>query len=149
LAEASGIPHSYSLGVGKIRPEVKLKLREEAASVLPPPLAELVQKVETPFIQAITDSLSTKNVFMNGKVLLVGDAVAGLRPHIAAGTTQGALHALLLKRVFGNYPSMNIDEWEKATLEWSTFAQRTSVSMGDLSQFGDHPDAEDDVPTKA
>jgi 2-polyprenyl-6-methoxyphenol hydroxylase-like FAD-dependent oxidoreductase len=86
---------------------------------------------------------------MNGKVLLVGDAVAGLRPHVAAGTTQGALHALLLKRVFGNNPSMNIDEWEKTTLEWSTFVQKTGTSMGDLSQFGDHPEAEADAPTKA
>lgn len=137
------------MGVGKIRPEVRSKLREEAASVLPPPLAELVQKVEAPFIQAICDSLATKNVFMNGKVLLVGDAVAGLRPHVAAGTTQGALHALLLKRVFGNNPSMNIDEWEKTTLEWSTFVQKTGTSMGDLSQFGDHPEAEADAPTKA
>lgn len=143
LTEASGVPHSYSLGVGRIRPEVKSKLREEAAAILPPPLAELVQKVETPFIQAVTDSLATKSVFMHGKVLLVGDAVAGLRPHVAAGTAQGALHALLLKRVFGNNPSMNIDEWEKTTLQWSTFAQKTSASMGDLSQFGHHPEAED------
>jgi len=76
---------------------------------------------------------------MNGNVFLVGDAVAGLRPHVAAGTTQAAMHALLLGRVFGKNASMSLDEWQKTTLELSTLAQKAGVSMGTVSQCGDPP----------
>lgn len=70
---------------------------------------------------------------MNGKVLLVGDAVAGLRPHVASGTSQAAIHALLLRKVFED--RLSLDEWEKRVLEWSGIAYKAGVSMGELSQF--------------
>jgi 2-polyprenyl-6-methoxyphenol hydroxylase-like FAD-dependent oxidoreductase len=108
------------LGFGKIRPEIKSKQRDIAAKVLPPQIAELFQKTEFPFMQAVTDNLTAKNVFMNGKVLLVGDAAAGLRPHVAAGTTQAAMHSLLLGRVFAKNDFMSLAEWEKMTLYFGT-----------------------------
>lgn len=93
-------------------------------------------------MQAVTDSLATQNLFMNGKVLLVGDAVAGIRPHAAVGAIQGALHALLLKEVFKEKPTMTLEEWEMKSLGWSTGMQKVGVQMGQQSQFGDHPMAD-------
>jgi hypothetical protein len=84
LVDSEGNSHTFSLGVGHISPEVKTKQRETAAAILPAHMAELWQKVESPFIHAIADNLAAKCVFLDGKVMLVGDAVAGLRPHTTA-----------------------------------------------------------------
>jgi 2-polyprenyl-6-methoxyphenol hydroxylase-like FAD-dependent oxidoreductase len=103
----------------------------------------MFQNIENPFVQAVTDSLAIQNIFMDGKVLLVGDAVAGVRPHATVGAIQGALHALLLKDVFQEKPTMTLEEWEKNSLGWSTEVQKLSVKLGQLGQFGDHPMADD------
>lgn len=76
-------------------------------------------------------------------MLLVGDAVAGLRPHTTAGTSQAYLHALLLGKVFEE-EGWSLEQWEKECLEWSTFAQSLGVKMGNGSQFAVHPMAESD-----
>lgn len=139
LTDSDGITHQYSLGVGKMDPIIKQEQRNKVASILPPQLSEVFQKIESPFIQAITDNLTTKSVFMNGKVFLVGDAVAGLRPQTGAGTAQVAMHAFLLKKVFEVGGGMSVEEWEKATLELATMVHDLGVLTGNLALFGDHP----------
>jgi 2-polyprenyl-6-methoxyphenol hydroxylase-like FAD-dependent oxidoreductase len=148
LTDRAGFSHTYSLGVGKIDPNIMERQRKVAADILPPQLLEIWQKVESPFIQAVTDSLATKAVFMGGKVFLIGDAIGGMRPHITAGCSQGAMNALLLKRVFEKDGRMSIEEWEKDVVGWASFAQKIGVQMGNLSQFGDHPLADNgDTPS--
>jgi len=121
---------------------VKEEQKREAAVLLPTPLAEIFEKVESPFVQAITDSLATKAVFMNGKVFLAGDAIGGLRPHTTAGSSQAAMNALLLRRVFEKDGGMSVEEWEKAVVGWALLAYNVGVQMGNLSQFGNHPMAD-------
>lgn len=127
--------------MGKIGPEVKDAQRAAATTILPPPFAEVFQKFEQLFIQAITDTLATKATFMNGKVLLIGDALAGFRLHTTAGATQAALYALMLGRVFGD-KTMSIEELEKNVLTWGKIVYEVGVNLGNLSQFGDDPMAE-------
>ncbi|PVH79681.1 FAD/NAD(P)-binding domain-containing protein [Cadophora sp. DSE1049] len=141
LTSTTGKVHTFSLGIGKIRPEIRARQRSIASSILPPPVVELFQKVEQPFIQAITDSIASKAVFMDGKVLLVGDALAGLRTHTAAGTSQAAMHALLLKKVFGS-GEMVLGEWEEKVVQWASWVQKMGVQIGEVAQFGDHPQAD-------
>jgi 2-polyprenyl-6-methoxyphenol hydroxylase-like FAD-dependent oxidoreductase len=129
LTDSDDVSHKYSLKIGKIDPKVKEEQGKVAAAIFPPQLAEVWQKIESPFIQAITDSLTTKSVFMNGNVFLVGDAVATLRPHTSAGTSQAAMNALFLKKVFDKEGGMSIEEWEKTTVGWATFAQRLGVQI--------------------
>lgn len=143
LKDVNGKQHQYSLGIGKIQPSVKARQQEKAVQTLPKAHAELFTKIEAPFIQAVTDNLATKSVFMNGKVVLIGDALAGVRPHTTCGTTQAALHAFMLGQVFEG--QMSVEEWGKKTMEFGTFVQGMGMEMGNLSQFGDHPDAIDDV----
>ncbi|KAH9217106.1 hypothetical protein DL95DRAFT_459622 [Leptodontidium sp. 2 PMI_412] len=90
LTSASGKIHTFSIGIGK--------------------------KVEQPFIQAITDNITSKAVFMKRKVLLGGGALAGLRPHTTAGTAQAAMHALMLNKAFGS-GEMSLGEWEMKVLK--------------------------------
>lgn len=78
---------------------------------------------------------------MNRKVVLIGDALAGLRPHSTVGTSQAAVNALLLKQVFEK--SISIEDWGKQVLEFGTFASNVGVQLGTLSQYGKHPHADD------
>jgi len=126
LIDSTGKTHVF-LGAGKIRPEIKSEQRTVAAVILQPPADELFQKIESPFTQAVTDSLASTATFMDGKVLLVGDAVAGLRAHATAGTSQVAMHALLLKNVFENDASMKISGWDQKVLGWGIFAQKFGI----------------------
>jgi 2-polyprenyl-6-methoxyphenol hydroxylase-like FAD-dependent oxidoreductase len=154
LADSTGTKHNFSLGVGNISPTIKAAQQESANALLPPNIAALWNQVENPFIQAVTDNLSKRMVFCKGKVLLVGDAVAGLRPHIASGSSQACLHALLLGKVFdgvhtrkeGEEEQWTLEKWEEECLEFSTFAQEMSVKMGNGSQFDVHPMAEEGDP---
>lgn len=114
--------------------------RMYAAEILPPQFAELIAKTPKPFVQAITDVKSINHVFWNGKVIMVGDAVCGLRPHTAASTSQAAMHALLLSEVedFGS-GRMSLKHWENRTREWAESTSKSGMEMGDTSQFGRHP----------
>ena len=105
--------------------------------MLPPQFAELIQLTKEPFVQAITDVIGEKNVFMDGKVILVGDAVAGFRPHTAASTSQAAYDALLLERMTKG--EMKLQEWEEEIMAYARKVQRHGVELGEKSQFGRHP----------
>lgn len=79
-------------------------LKSKADDRLPPQMAEMVSddslsnqlpltigdpqahKTNNPFVQCITDVISPKNLYMGDKVVFVGDALAGFRPHTVAST---------------------------------------------------------------
>lgn len=86
MTDAHGRRHAITLPVGGMTKEVLAKQKAYAKDALPPQYAEAVEKTKQPFIQAITDNISPRNSFMDGKVVLVGDALAGFRPHTAAST---------------------------------------------------------------
>jgi hypothetical protein len=50
LTDTDGVSHTWSLGIGKINLELKGEQRKVAASILPPPAAEVFQKTESPLI---------------------------------------------------------------------------------------------------
>lgn len=137
MADIHGKRHSITLPVGTMKPEVWTKQKNYAAEVLPPQFAEAVQKTQQPFIQAITDVVPSRNCFMDGKVLIVGDALSGFRPHTAASTSQAAYDAL----VMGEWMSGHIDreEYERRVMEYAQRLQKHGVMLGERSQFGRHP----------
>jgi len=144
LTDTSGILHHFSVPRGKLQPEIVAAKQKLAETTLPPQLVEVFQKVKNPFVQAITDNLTEKAVFLDGKVILVGDAVSGLRPHTGGGISQSAIHALMLARVFGDDPTMNLDQWEKEILAWAAETQKLGQTLGQMTLFGKHPMADDE-----
>jgi len=137
MTDINGKLNTTTLHAGKMRPEIWIKQKEYARQALPPQFADLVCETQEPFVQAITDSIADKNVFADDKVVAVGDAVAGFRPHTAASTTQAAYHALLLERV--SKGEMSWDGWQDEVMSYARKMQRSGVEMGDRSQFGKHP----------
>jgi hypothetical protein len=80
---------------------------------LAPTHAEVLSKITAPFIHAIIDSYPAprKASFINGRVLLVGDALAHLRPHGGYSTSLAALEAGWVGELVSG--DIGIDEWER------------------------------------
>ncbi len=92
--DESGRRHSLAaMPPPLIRRDVIAALKNDAASLLNPPLAELVERSQ-PFFQAIFDVESPRLAV--GRVVLLGDAAFVARPHVGMGVTKAALDASCL-----------------------------------------------------
>ena len=137
MTDSDGKHHYITLPVGKMRKDILQGQREYARKVLPPQFADIVGDTKQPFIQAITDVISPRNSFFDGKLLLIGDALAGFRPHTAASTSQAAFDTQeLYEMMIGE---ISLKQWEEETMQYAKYVQRNGVSMGQRSQFGSHP----------
>lgn len=138
FTDKHGAPHRWTLPPGNnMDRAVWQRQRQRAAGLLPPQFAELVAKTASPFVQAITDLEAPADGrvwLLGGKAVLVGDAVAGFRPHTAASTSQAAFHALTLPEVFAG--KMSRDDYEQQIMRFATGWQMRGVMVGNRSQFG-------------
>lgn len=100
---------------------------------LPPQMAEMADKTKAPFVQCITDVISPKNLYMGDKVVLIGDALAGFRPHTVASTSQAAFNVMSLV----DWLDGKIDrkQFVKQTMQFAREIQAMGVRIGDRSQF--------------
>ena len=137
MTDVNGRRHAITLPVGTMKPDLWSKQKAYASEALPPQYAEAVRKTEQPFIQAVTDVISRRNSFFDGKVLLVGDALAGFRPHAAASTSQAAFDALRMGEWFGG--KIDKTTYDTQVLEHAKAMQEKGVMLGERSQFGRHP----------
>lgn len=133
MTDINGIRHRITMPPGKMDPVAWEKQRQIAAEKLPPQFAEIVRATKKPFVQAITDVISPRNEFMNGKVVLIGDALAGFRPHTVASTSQAAFDAMILADMIEGKVAR--DDWRKETMGYARTIQRRGVEMGRRSQF--------------
>lgn len=79
MTDAAGKRHLYTLTSDAIRPEQAEKFKRLAKHSLPSCISELIDQTRAPIVQVITDVLSPNNAFLDGKVLLMGEAMAGAR----------------------------------------------------------------------
>ncbi|KAI8932903.1 hypothetical protein NX059_010380 [Plenodomus lindquistii] len=143
MTDKWGKKHRFTLPQGGMTEGVWERQTSVAGEVLPPQFAELVCRTKGPFVQAVTDVIAPGAVLEGGRVLLVGDALAGFRPHIARSTNQAALDALALAEAIGRILDGRgegaLEKWEKEVLAYARETQRKSVELGERSQFGRHP----------
>ena len=143
MTDREGKSHRFTLPTGGfMQTGVWKRQKETAEARLPPQFAELVVKTDEPFVQAITDLEPPKQQkevgpLMEGKVVIVGDALAGFRPHTAASTSQAAFDALRLEEVFSGKSSW--EDYQQAVFDFASSLQTHGVRLGDRSQFGRHP----------
>ncbi|KAF2682895.1 FAD/NAD(P)-binding domain-containing protein [Lentithecium fluviatile CBS 122367] len=137
MTDIDGVRHRITMPPGKTNPAAWEKQRKIAREKLPPPFAEIVRATKKPFVQAITDVIAPTNEFMDGKVVLIGDALAGFRPHTVASTSQAAFDAMILADMLEGKVSRK--EWKKQTLAYARTIQKRGVNMGNRSQHEDLP----------
>ena len=137
MTDRTGKRHAVTLPVGGMREDVWRRLTLKARNELPPQFAEIVGMTEQPFVQAVTDVLAGECLFWDARVVLVGDALAGFRPHTAASTGQAARAAALLGRWMQGL--IGEDEYRSECLDYAQGMQKHGVQLGERSQFGRHP----------
>lgn len=128
MTDVDGHRHHNTLPIGKMRKDVWAKQRAYGNEVLTPPFVELINKIDQPFITAISDTIAPRASFFDGKLLLVGDALALFRPHIAASTNQAALHCLLLAKALEG--AMSFTEWERRVMDYARVTRLRSNTWG-------------------
>lgn len=138
LTDKQGKKHTFTIGHGHVRQDEIDRLREKARLDLPPAHVEVVKKTAEPFVQVVTDSLATQNSFFGGKVLLIGDAVGGQRPHTASAFLQSAFHALLLRKLV--LKQISTDEWSETTRAFSTNLVEAGKQLGIYTQKTGSPE---------
>ncbi len=114
------------------------ELHEAATSWLAPQLRDLVLGCDDPFIQAIFDLASERLV--HDRIVLLGDAAAVVRPHVAAGTAKACADAWALRDHLYDHQhngvglSSALAAWEQQQLDVANSAAVRSRTMGEAAQ---------------
>ncbi len=135
MTDIEGRRRAGTMPPGSIRPEFLEETFETAARVLAPPLREVVLSCREPLIQAIFDLEVDQMVF--GRVLILGDAAFGLRPHVAAGQAKACADAWALRDALleaDHDLDRALARWEPRQLTLGRAAVANTVAMGERSQ---------------
>ena len=112
-------------------------VKKKGEDRLPPQMAEMVSKTRNPFVQCITDVITPRSTYMSDKVVLVGDALAGFRPHTVASTSQAAFDCMSLVSYLDG--TISRKEWITETMQFARLIQDRGVKMGNRSQYEELP----------
>lgn len=134
MTDVTGKKHRNTLPIGKMNPKVWDKQKALATEMLPAPFAELVNKTTQPFITTVTDIASPRASFLDGKMLLVGDALVPFRPHVACSTNQAAWNALLLEKLLAG--EITTEQWERQVMGYAHLTRLRSITWGSWYQVG-------------
>ncbi|THX29001.1 FAD/NAD(P)-binding domain-containing protein, partial [Aureobasidium pullulans] len=134
MTDIFGQTHHSTLQPGMLRPEVWEQQVKFAQANFAAPFVELVENTSQPFVAAVSDNICDRATFMNGKVILVGDALALFRPHIALSANQAAYDCLELQKVLKG--EMSMKHWERNVLGYAAKTRQLSVVVGTFSQYG-------------
>lgn len=125
-----------SLAPGAVRREHVDALYAVAEERLAPQLAEMVRRSPEPFVQILYDVLPDRLAF--GRVCLIGDAAAVLRPHVAVGTAKATEAAWRLADAIavtdGDVPAA-LRRWEPGQLALERELLARTRDAGDRAQF--------------
>lgn len=135
MTDQDGRRRHVTIPPGKIAWNAWEMLKSKADDTLSPQMAEMAHKTRSPFVQCITDVISPKNLYMGDKVVLIGDALAGFRPHPAASTSQAAFNVMSLVEWLEG--GIERKEFVRRTMEFARMMQNRGVEMGRRSQFED------------
>ncbi|KAJ9606295.1 hypothetical protein H2200_009256 [Cladophialophora chaetospira] len=132
MTDVDGKRRRITIPPGMMRPAAWEMVKKRGRDRLPPQMSEMVEKTKQPFVQCITDVITPTNNFLGGKVVLIGDALAGFRPHTVASTSQAAFDVLMLVEYLetGDHA-----EFVRRTMEYARLVQQRGIQIGDRSQF--------------
>ncbi|MGE3156044.1 MAG: FAD-dependent monooxygenase [Xanthobacteraceae bacterium] len=95
-----GVHYETGIPPGLVRPELIKAMKEEAHRVFPPVLADVIERMDGMFVQAIYDLESER--MGRGRVAVIGDAAFVARPHCGAGVSKAADDAASLASALSN-----------------------------------------------
>lgn len=131
-----GRQRTTTMPPGTVRDVHVEEMRSTARRTVAPTLLEVILECDDPLIQAVFDFRSPSMAF--GRVCLIGDAAATLRPHVAAGQAKASADAWALRDALlaskGDVRAA-LAAWEPTQLDLAQRAFSRSREMGIASQF--------------
>lgn len=134
MTDRDGVHRPGTVPPGLAQHRLVRTLHSDASAQLAPQLAELVLACDTPFIQAIFDM--TAHRFRRGRTILIGDAAAALRPHVAAGTAKACADGWALRDSLSGAGDLDgaLAGWEARQMALAERVAARSRAMGEASQ---------------
>jgi len=119
MTDKDGRFRQFSVPATFMSPENVTNLRERAKKELPQILADRVLQTTYPFVQAIVDMEVPK--MYKGRITILGDAAAVVRPHTASGTAKAYEDAVALAYVLSKYKDTDqaLKAWNDAELVYA------------------------------
>ena len=133
MTDKDGKRRRITIPPGTMTDEAWDMVKQRGRNKLPPQMSEMVEKTKNPFVQAITDVMSPTSVYEHGKVILIGDALAGFRPHTVSSTGQAAFDVMMLVEWLEG--RMDMHEFERRTVEYARKVSEMGRFIGRRSQF--------------
>jgi 2-polyprenyl-6-methoxyphenol hydroxylase-like FAD-dependent oxidoreductase len=113
----TGHRHRRTVPCGRIRTSVwEKQLRLAQQIPFPEPFLEVLVNIDKPFVQVIHELQSSKAVFEDGKVVLIGDGLSSLRPHTAFSASQAAFHVMELEHSI--FKGADLQTWQTKVLRF-------------------------------
>lgn len=100
FTDVHGKQHANMVPQGLVAPAVWTRQVARFAGEMTAPLDEAVSKTARPFVTKVREAESGASSFLDGRVMLVGDALATFRSHLGMATEQAARHCLQMDRVW-------------------------------------------------
>lgn len=134
MTDRDGQRRPATMPPGYMEPRYVSQFRNHAAEVLAPQLADVVLGCDEPFVQVIFDMVADR--FHNDRVVLLGDAAAVARPHVAAGTAKACADGWALRDhlATGDDLRASLGKWEHQQLDLARSVAARSRRMGEASQ---------------
>ncbi|KWX21284.1 monooxygenase [Mycolicibacterium wolinskyi] len=134
MTDTRGFPTKVSLHAGQVQDRFVDEMRSAATELLAPAAAEVVNRTEQPYLQAVYDAGVDRMAL--GRVALIGDAASAARPHAAAGTAKAAANAWALFDALADSGDIAeaLAKWEPGQLELGQRLLRRVKDMGTRSQ---------------
>jgi 2,6-dihydroxypyridine 3-monooxygenase len=135
VTDQRGFTAPVSVHPGQVQQRFVDRMRADAAELLPPAAAELIERTAEPYIQIVLD-IAVRNMAF-GRVALIGDAAFAARPHAAAGTAKAAADAWSLAAALAAEPDIPraLAAWEPDRLALGNDLLGRVAEMGARSQF--------------
>lgn len=134
MTDRHGERRPATMPPGLMQDHLVSDFRRDAEQVLAPQLADLVRRCDEPFVQVIFDMAADR--FVHGRIVLLGDAAAVARPHVAAGTAKACADAWALRDhlAAGGGLEAALASWETQQLEVARAVAARSRQMGQAAQ---------------
>lgn len=132
MTDVDGRTHYGTLPPGRMRPEIWQRQHAKGAPLVKdaPAIKELLDQIDLPFVTAVSDGETPHAVLGDRRrILLVGDALCLLRPHVARSTNQAAQQCLALEKVLRG--QLDLDGWEHEVLQYAHVTRCLSAALGD------------------
>jgi len=146
MTDTTGWLQETTVPPGLVREHHVRELRAHSRARLPGLIADVIDAIESPFIQAVYDLDVDRMAF--GRVCLVGDAGTVMRPHAAAGTAKASANAWALAEAMAAHATVPeaLAAWEPEQVRIGRELAERTQRLGTRSQvLSDIHEPEDDT----